>query len=80
MIPRTTPNHSLIRTLIHIPIHIPIHSLMKDQVMAALYDEAYEAGTALERAMTRTALEHAMTRAALEQSMTCAALIRRRPA
>ena len=71
MIPRTTPNHSLIRTLIHIPIHIPIHALMKGQVMAAHYDEAYEAGTAL---------EHAMTRAALEQSITCAALIRRRPA
>ena len=67
MIPRTTPNHSLIRTL----IHIPIHALMKGQVMAALYDEAYEAGIAL---------EHAMTRTALEQSMTRTALIRRRPA
>ena len=63
MIPRTTPNHSLIRTLIHILIHIPIHALMKGQVMAALYDEAYEAGTALEQSMTRTALEHALTRA-----------------
>lgn len=63
MIPRTTPNHSLIRTLIRTLIHIPIHALMKGQVMAALYDEAYEAGTALEHAMTRTALEHALTRA-----------------
>ena len=72
MIRRTTPNQTL--------IHIPIHALMKGQVMAAHYDEAYDAGIALEQAMARIALEQSMTRAALEHALTRTGFLCRRPA
>ena len=72
MIRRTTPNQTL--------IHIPIHALMKGQVMAALYDEAYEAGIALARAMTRTSVEQSMTRTVLEHALTRTGFLCRRPA
>ena len=48
--------------------------------MAAHYDEAYDAGIALEQAMARIALEQSMTRAALEHALTRTGFLCRRPA